>query len=121
MRIESESSIKIVDVDSQHVSPAEVEFSLREEVLINLIKEKSLHGEMQNFVVLKDIFSRTTLQYGSNNLLDFLNLNIKDKKTIIEDFFDKGENKIKFAKNYIKCDLPKNFEPHWISEIRDLI
>lgn len=80
VRIESESSIKIVDVDSQHVSPAEVEFSLREEVLSALIKATNLHGEMQNFAVLKDIFSRTTLQHGSNNLLDFLNLNIKDKK-----------------------------------------
>ncbi|RGE44851.1 hypothetical protein DZC30_12235 [Comamonas testosteroni] len=120
VRIESESSINIVDIDSQHVSPAEIEFSLREEVLIDLINATNLHNEMQNFSVLKDIFLRTTLQYGSSNLLDFLNLNIKDKKTLTEDFFDKGENKISFAKNYIKCDLGKNFEPYWISAVRKL-
>lgn len=39
----------------------------------------------------------------------------------MENFFDQDDNKINFAKNYIKCDLSKNFEPYWISEIRNLI
>lgn len=121
VRIETTSEINIVDVDSQHISPAEVEFSLREEVLIEMMKRTDLHNEMKDFSVLREIYSETSLQFGSKNLLDFLNLNVRNKKRIMDDFFDKGENKVVFAKSYIKCDQSKNFEPFWISEVRKLI
>lgn len=58
---------------------------------------------------------------GSNNLYDYLNLGPKQKKRLMDEFFDIGNNKVIFAKAYVACDPDKAFAPKWMGTIKGII
>lgn len=121
VRDESKLEVLALDADSQHSFPTEIEFALREEVLKKLLISTNLHSSMENFTVLQEIIKAASVTDGSNNLYDYLNLGPKQKKQLMDDFFDIGNNKVDFAKAYIACDPDKSLEPKWIAAIRQII
>jgi hypothetical protein len=121
VRDESKLEVLALDADSQHSFPTEVEFALREEVLKKLLISTNLHSSMENFTILQEIVKAASVTDGSNNLYDYLNLGPKQKKQLMENFFDIGNNKVDFAKAYIACDPDKSLEPKWIAAIRQII
>ena len=121
VRDESKLEVLALDADSQHSFPTEIEFALREEVLKVLLSSPEHHKEMENFSVLQEIVKAATVTKGSNNLYDYLNLGPKQKKQLMDDFFDVGNNKVKFAQAYIECDPDKALEPKWVAAIRQII
>ena len=121
VRDESKMEVLALDADSQHSFPTEIEFALREEVLKALLSSPEHHKEMENFSVLQEIVKSASVTKGSNNLYDYLNLGPKQKKQLMDNFFDVGNNKVKFAKAYIACDPDKALEPKWVAAIRQII
>lgn len=121
VRDESKLEVLALDADSQHSFPTEVEFALREEVLKKLLASPDLHRYMENFSVLQEIVKAASVTDGSNNLYDYLNLGPKQKKQLMDDFFDIGNNKVDFAKAYIACDPDKSLEPKWMAAIKQII
>ncbi|NMM81130.1 hypothetical protein B2J86_09375 [Acidovorax sp. SRB_14] len=121
VRDESKLEVLALDADSQHSFPTEIEFALREEVLKVLLSSPEHHKEMENFSVLQEIVKAASVTKGSNNLYDYLNLGPKQKKQLMDDFFDVGNNKVKFAQAYIECDPDKALEPKWVAAIRQTI
>lgn len=121
VRDESKMEVLALDADSQHSFPTEIEFALREEVLKALLSSPEHHKEMENFSVLQQIVKSASVTKGSNNLYDYLNLGPKQKKQLMDNFFDVGNNKVKFAKAYIACDPDKALEPKWVAAIRQII
>lgn len=121
VRDESKSEVVVLDTDSQHSFPTEIEFSLREEIFEKLLDSTDLHEGIANFSVLQEIVKSASVTEGSNNLYDYLNLGPKQKKQLMDDFFDVGNNKVDFAKAYIACDPDRNFEPDWIVTIKELL
>ncbi|KRB29351.1 hypothetical protein ASD94_06020 [Acidovorax sp. Root70] len=110
-----------LDTDSQHSFPTEIEFSLREEVFKKLLDSPDMQKGMEAFSVLQKIVKETTVSDGSNNLYDYLNLGPRQKKQLMDDFFDIGNNKVAFANAYIACDSERSFEPKWMETIRQSI
>lgn len=121
VRDESNAEVVALDADSQHSFPTEIEFALREEVLKKLIATPELQNELENFSVLQDIVESASVSDGSNNLYDYLNLGPKQKRKLMDEFFDVGNNKVSFAKAYVACDMDRSFEPKWITTIRQSI
>lgn len=121
VRDESKLEVLALDADSQHSFPTEIEFALREEVLQVLLSSPEHHKEMENFSVLQQIVKTASVTKGSNNLYDYLNLGPKQKKQLMDDFFDVGNNKVKFAQAYVECDPDKALEPNWVAAIRQTI
>ncbi len=121
--VRDESKLEVVahDADSQHSFPTEIEFALREEVLIKLLSSPEHHKNMENFAVLQEIVKTASVTQGSNNLYDYMNLGPKQKKQLMDDFFDVGNNKVNFANAYIACDSEKISEPKWMDVIRQII
>nr|WP_255435138.1 AAA family ATPase [Rhodoferax sp. BLA1] len=121
VRDESKLEVVALDVDSQHSFPTEIEFALREEVFKTLLESPGLYKGIEKFSVLQEIVKETSVTEGSNNLYDYLNLGPKQKKRLMNEFFDIDNNKISFAKAYIACDPDRSFEPKWIETIRQII
>lgn len=119
VRDESSQKIQLVDADSQLSFPTEIEFSLREEVFLQMLKSVAL-TKMGGCDVLNRIVSETKVVVGSNNLYDYLNLGPQHKKEIMDKFFDLGDNKVTFAKAYVASDTAKIYEPEWIGTIRKI-
>jgi hypothetical protein len=110
-----------LDTDSQLSFPTEIEFALREEVLLKLLANPDSHRSIEKISVLQEIVKEASVTQNSNNLYDYLNLGPKQKKKLMDDFFDVGDNKVTFAKAYIANDPEKEFEPKWIETIRRTI
>lgn len=121
VRDESKLEVVALDIDSQHSFPTEIEFALREEVLRKLLESPDLYKDIENFSVLLEIVKNASVTDGSNNLYDYLNLGPKQKKKIMDEFFDVGNNKVAFAKAYIASDIDRAFEPKWIGTIKGFI
>jgi Fe-S cluster assembly ATPase SufC len=121
VRDESKLEVVALDTDSQHSFPTEIEFALREEVFKLLLESPSLYKDMEKFSVLQEIVKEASVTDGSNNLYDYLNLGPKEKKKIMDEFFDIGDNKVAFAKAYIASDPDRQFEPKWMGTIRGII
>lgn len=121
VRDESNSEVVALDTDSQHSFPTEIEFSLREEVLKKLLESPDLYRGIEKFSILQEIVKEASVTDRSNNLYDYLNLGPKQKKKIMEEFFDIGDNKVAFAKAYVASDPDRAFEPKWMGTIRGII
>lgn len=121
VRDESKLEVVALDTDSQLSFPTEIEFTLREEVFEKLLETPDLHTGIEQFVVLQEIVKEASVTVGSNNLYDYLNLGPKQKKRIMDEFFDVGDNKVAFAKAYVSCDQERSFEPKWIETLRAII
>lgn len=121
VRDESKLEVVALDADSQHSFPTEIEFALREEVLKKLLISPDLYRDIEKFSVLQEIVGAASVTEASNNLYDYLNLGPKQKKQLMDDFFDIGSNKVVFAKAYIECDPDKSLEPKWMDTIRKII
>ena len=121
VRDESIQKVLAVDTDNQMSFPTEIEFALREEVFNILVENPERYKDLVNFDVLIKILSETDICIGSNNLYDYLNLGPKHKKEIMDSFFDKGNNKVNFAKAYVGSDIDKKYEPDWIATIRAIM
>jgi hypothetical protein len=121
VRDESQLEVVALDTDSQHSFPTEIEFSLREEVFKKLLESPDMQKGMEAFSVLQQIVKETSVTDSSNNLYDYLNLGPKQKKQLMDEFFDIGNNKVAFANAYIACDPDRSFEPKWMGTIRQAI
>lgn len=121
VRDESKLEVLALDTDSQHSFPTEIEFALREEVFKKLLESPDLYKGMENFSIVQNIVKETSVTDGSNNLYDYLNLGPKQKKKIMDEFFDIGDNKVSFAKAYVASDPDGAFEPKWMGTIREII
>ena len=82
------------------------------------MKSINLHKNLINFKDLEEIYKETNLQKEKADLYDFLNLDVKNKKKIMTNFFDIANNKVEFAKAYVASDPNCVDVPGWISEIR---
>jgi hypothetical protein len=120
VRDESKSTVVAVDTDHQFSFPTEIEFTLREEVFNKLLETTELVSGIKDFEVLLKIVGEATVTENSNNLYDYLNLGPKQKKQIMDEFFDIGNNKVDFAKAYVACDPKKIFEPKWIETLKNI-
>lgn len=117
VRDNSSKKIILIDADSQHSFPTEIEFSLKGEIF-----EKVLNHELFKFLenghIARKIFSETKILKDAENLYDYLNLTPEHQDALMIKFFDIGDNKVNFSNLYTLCDAEKEFCPKWIIDLR---
>lgn len=120
VRNQSTKKVILVDADSQHSFPTEIEFSLKGEVFKNVIEHENFKN-LKNHEIVRQIFKETKIIDSSENLYDYLNLSPDHMDLINKKFFDINGNKVDFANLYVKTDNSKLFCPEWILDLRKLL
>lgn len=115
VNIDNERRTSLVQIDSNQVSPkTEIEDCLNGRLFYETLLQFT-----GSFPALSPILD--AIQKPSEEPSYYaLNLRPSDQ-TILEDFFDTGNNKYEFAKKYCEIDSPPSYKaPDWIIEIREI-
>jgi len=105
----------LVNVDDQRSSPAtEIEQALNAKHFVDTVTRLDNSGTNQ---VIKDIVSAASINNSSTSVFGHLDLGPSATKKMMEEYFDKDDNKVKFARLYVAENSVGI--PSWVSEVVD--
>lgn len=105
----------LVNVDDQRSSPAtEIEQALNADHFVDTAFRLDDIGSNQ---VIKEIISSATINSSSASVFGHLDLGPLATKKMMEEYFDKDDNKVKFARQYVAENSVGI--PLWVTEVVD--
>ncbi|WP_175815643.1 AAA family ATPase [Burkholderia diffusa] len=111
------NDVKLVKIDDQLVSPStEIEHALEGDRFVRTVSE--IDAEFGG-KALKDIVASSKLVDDASCSYAHLDLTPSANKRMMTEYFDVGDNKVKFAQAYIKANESVTSPPEWIKALRE--